>query len=77
MLQVNSVTFFEHHTIDGDHQASGAGVLPHNIRRLCVMETEVTNRTEGPLQVQPITVFTFAFFVCSRTHSLPTATRRV
>ena len=61
MLQVNSVCFFEHHTIDGDHQALGASVLPQNIRRLCVMEIEVTNRTEGPLQVQAVVVFTFAF----------------
>ena len=52
MLQVNSVSFFEHHTLDGDHQVLGADVLPDNIRRLCVMETEVTNRTDGPLQVR-------------------------
>ena len=51
VLQVNNVSFFEHHTIEGDHQSSGSA-LPHSIRRLCVMETEVTNRTDGPLQVQ-------------------------
>lgn len=50
-LQVNSVSFFEHHPIEGAHQALGSGATPHNMRRLCVMETEVTNRSEGPLQV--------------------------
>ena len=66
VLQVNSVSFFEHHTLDGDHQASGAGVPPHNIRRLCVMETEVTNRTEGPLQVNSCP----CLYICLSTHSL-------
>ena len=60
VLQVNSVSFFEHHSIDGDHQFSVGNVLPHSIRQLCVMETEVTNRTESPLQVQVALGFTLA-----------------
>lgn len=29
----------------------GVGATPQGFKRLCVMETEVTNRTEGPLLV--------------------------
>ena len=52
-MQVNSISFFEHHTIEGNPKDSEPAVTAQSIRRSCVMETEVTNRTEGPLQVTP------------------------
>ena len=50
-MQVSSISFFEHHTIEGHPQGSEPAVTAQTIWRSCVMETEVTNRTEGPLQV--------------------------
>ena len=60
VLQVNSVSFFEHHSIEGEQAPSSSGP-PHDLRHLCVMETEVTNKTEGPLQVHSVGPVTFAF----------------
>ena len=70
MLQVSSVSFFEHHIIEGEQQSSGGGPLPHSIRRLCVMETEVTNRTEGPLQVQALSLFSLLLTMLLETHTV-------
>ena len=50
-MQVSSVSFFEHHASEGGLQGGGVGGAPQAYKRVCVMETEVTNRTEGPLQV--------------------------
>lgn len=50
-LQVSSVAFFEHHTTEWGRGGGGVNGTPQGFKRLCVMETEVTNRTEGPLQV--------------------------
>ncbi|DBA95519.1 TPA: hypothetical protein ACH3X3_013374 [Trebouxia sp. C0006] len=52
-LQVNSISFFEHHVLEGDGETSGRSdtAAAERLRRECVMEAEVTNRTDGPLQV--------------------------
>ncbi len=52
-MQVNSISFFEHHVLEGDGETSGRSdaAAAERLRRECVMEAEVTNRTDGPLQV--------------------------
>ena len=55
-MQVNSVSFFEHHTVERSSLGSDSRVSAESILRRCVMELEVTNRTEGPLQVKLLSV---------------------
>lgn len=52
-MQVNSISFFEHHVFEGGGETSGRSdaAAADRLRRECVMEAEVTNRTDGPLQV--------------------------
>ena len=52
-MQVNSISFFEHHVLEGGGEISGRSdaAAADRLRRECVMEAEVTNRTDGPLQV--------------------------
>lgn len=52
-MQVNSISFFEHHVLEGGGEISGRNdaAAADRLRRECVMEAEVTNRTDGPLQV--------------------------
>ncbi|DBA86334.1 TPA: hypothetical protein ACH3X2_005568 [Trebouxia sp. C0005] len=52
-LQVNSISFFEHHVLEGGVETSGRSdaAAADRLHRDCVMEAEVTNRTDGPLQV--------------------------
>ena len=52
-MQVNSISFFEHHVLEGGGETSGRSdaAAADRLRRQCVMEAEVTNRTDGPLQV--------------------------
>jgi len=58
-MQVNSVSFFEHHVLEGDGETSGRSdaAAADRLHRQCVMEAEVTNRTDGPLQVFIFTHF--------------------
>jgi len=51
--QVNSISFFEHHVLEGGGETSGRSdaAAADRLHRECVMEAEVTNRTDGPLQV--------------------------
>ncbi len=52
-MQVNSISFFEHHVLEVGGETSGRSdaAAAERLRRQCVMEAEVTNRTDGPLQV--------------------------
>ena len=52
-MQVNSISFFEHHVLEGGGETSGRSdaAAADRLLRECVMEAEVTNRTDGPLQV--------------------------
>jgi len=52
-MQVNSISFFEHDVLEGGGETSGRSdaAAAERLRRQCVMEAEVTNRTDGPLQV--------------------------
>lgn len=51
--QVTSISFFEHHVMEGATGGSGwnGTAAGQKLQRRCVMEAEVTNRTDGSLQV--------------------------
>ena len=53
IAQVNSIAFFEHHSMGEGSEGRGSGdrMRGARLQRRCVMECEVTNRTDGPLQV--------------------------
>ena len=56
--QVSSISFFEHHVMEGVTGGSGwnGAAAGQKLHRRCVIEAEVTNRTEGPLQVTTCTL---------------------
>lgn len=48
-VQVSSISFYEHHVFRGDR--SGTQVAPEAVQRQCILQAEVTNRTDSSLQV--------------------------
>lgn len=48
-MQISSISFFEHHVFIRDK--GGIQLGPDAVQRKCIMQAELTNRTDSSLQV--------------------------